>query len=89
MKTRYALVAADHQTHRRSDVIRRHAEVGGAHPVNLDSQFRLVQLQRCVGVNDTQLRRFLAQGFSILRQRLQISAAQVEVDFKAAAADVE
>ena len=89
MKTRNALIAADHQAHGRGDVISRDAEVGSTRPVDLDAQLRLVELQGGVGVNDAQLRRFLAQNLGVLRQHFQVGAAQVEVNIKVAAADVE
>ena len=52
MEARDLVVAADHQLQRRADVVRVHAQVGGAVAVDLDAQLGLVELERGVGVDD-------------------------------------
>ena len=86
------LVAADHQAQRRADVAGVDAEVGGALAVDVDAELGLVELERRVGVDDAadlagaDLSRSC---LAVLGERVEVRAADDEVDVEVAAADVE
>ena len=72
-----------------SDVL--DAQVGGAVAVDLDAQLGLVELERGVGVDDAAAApsSAAAQLLGVVGERLELRAADDEVDVGAAAADVE
>src|SRR5262249_13361762 len=80
VEARDAFVSADHDPERRGYVGRIDAEIGGARAVDVDAQFRLIDLQRHVGVEEYELRRALAQLIGVLEQGRQVGAAQHEFD---------
>ena len=85
-EARDAIVAADHDAQRAGDVLGIHAQIGGALAVDLDAQLRLVELERGIGVLQSQLRRFLAQLLGILEQHVEVRPEQREINVEVRAA---
>ena len=90
-EARDPLVSADHQPQRRGDIGRVDPEIGRPRSIDLDTQFRLIQFERDVCVDQPQLRGAQAQPLSIPDQLIEVRAPHREVDVgePAAAAEID
>ena len=83
------LIAANQQAERVGDVLGVHAELGGAFPIDLHAQLGLVEAKSRIGIDQAELRRFLAQLFGVERQAFEVRPHQREVDVVVRPAEAE